>query len=136
VLRPDGVAIHLFSCRGSWFARINRMLGEEWARRLLYSVQPQSREAGGFAALYDRCTVDEMSSLHRAHGLEVIDASVFYGTNYAYFFIPAFILVSLYEIALQAFNLQRLAATVVLAVRKPLSEPKDANAGNGTSYRT
>ena len=129
VLRPDGVAIHLFSCRGSWFARISRALGEAQVRRLLYSVHPQSRQAGGFAALYERCTVDDMSSVHRAHGLEVIHARVFYGTNYAYFFIPAFILVSLYELTLQAFNLRNLASTVVLAAKKPLSSLKDAPAG-------
>jgi ubiquinone/menaquinone biosynthesis C-methylase UbiE len=126
VLRPDGVAIHLFSCRGSWFARLNRALGEEWARRLLYSVHPQSRQAGGFEALYQGCTVDDMSSIHRAQGFEVIDARAYYGTNYAYFFIPVFILVSLYELTLQALNLRNLAATVVLAAQKPDPSRKDA----------
>lgn len=128
VLRPDGVAIHLFSGRGSWFARINRALGEKWAPRLLYSLHPQSREVGGFPALYERCTVGDMSSVHRAHGLEVVDTRVFFGTNYAYFFIPAFMLVSLYELTLQAFNLGSLAATVVIAAQKPVSNRNDVTA--------
>ena len=119
VLRPEGVAVHLFTCRKSWFARINRLLGEESARRLLYTVHPESRRAGGFPAHYQQCTVDDMSSLHHAHGLDVIEGRVFYGTNYAYFFIPAFILVSLYEMTLQALNLRNSAATVILTVKKP-----------------
>ena len=95
------------------------MLGEERARRLLYSTHPESRNVGGFPALYQHCTVADMSTAHRVNGLRVADAKVFYGTNYAYFFIPAFIVISLYEIALQALNLQNLAATIVLTARKP-----------------
>jgi ubiquinone/menaquinone biosynthesis C-methylase UbiE len=119
VLRPEGVAIHLFSSRWSWFARLNRALGEKRARHLLYSLHPQSRESGGFPALYDRCTARDMSAVHRAHGFEVVDTRVFYGTNYAYFFVPAFMLVSLYELTLQAFNLRNHAATVVVTAQKP-----------------
>jgi len=83
------------------------MLGEERARRLLYSTHPESRNVGGFPALYQHCTVADMSTAHRVNGLRVADAEVFYSTNYAYFFIPAFILISLSEIALQTLNLAK-----------------------------
>jgi ubiquinone/menaquinone biosynthesis C-methylase UbiE len=118
ILRRGGYSIHLFTCKFAWFAVLNRLLDHRFSKRVLYVLHPESRNKGGFPAVYDRCYYSGVIHAAEQNGLEVIDVFVSYGTNYCYFFVPLFILVSLYEILLQALKLRNLAATLVIVTRK------------------
>jgi ubiquinone/menaquinone biosynthesis C-methylase UbiE len=118
VLRRGGYSIHLFTGKFAWFALLNRMLNRRIARKLLFWLHPESRNRGGHPAVYDRCYSSAIRRVVERHGLEVVHLNLSYGTNYCYFFVPLFLLVSLYEIALQTLRLRNLAATLVVVARR------------------
>lgn len=118
VIRDGGHTIHLFTGKFAWFALVNRLLNNRVAKRVLYLLHPDSRDKGGFPTHYDHCYHSAIRSVFQRNGFEIIDIRLAYGTNYAYFFVPLFLLVSLYEMALQASRLKNLAATLVVVARK------------------
>lgn len=120
VLRDGGHTAHLFTGGFAWFALLNRLLNNRLAKRLLYLLHPDSRLKGGFPTHYDRCNYTAIRLVFKRSGFDILDIRVAYGTNYTFFFVPLFLLVSIYEMALLALRLRNLAATYVVIARKPL----------------
>ena len=61
-----------------------------------------------------------MRRLFVANGLVDIDVKAYYRANdYFAFFVPAYVLVSLFENLCQAFKIELLASGFVISARKP-----------------
>lgn len=119
VMRPGGSFIHWIPCRYAPFAVINRILPHKAARAILYFMEPGVKGICGFRAVYDRCYPSALQRLFEQHGFEIeVMRPSYYQSRYYAFFVPFYLLSSLYEITAQALGLRNLCAHVLIAARK------------------
>ncbi len=119
VLRPGGAFIHWVPGKYAPFAVINRMMPHALARRVLYYVEPEVKGICGFRAVYDQCYPSALRRLFERHGFEItVMRPSYYQSSYYAFFLPFYLLSSLYEIVLQALGVQDLCAHVLIAARR------------------
>jgi SAM-dependent methyltransferase len=97
-LRPGGTTVHLFSCRRSLFATLNRLLPDALSRRLLFSLRPESVDVGGFATYYDRTHPSAARAVfERAGFLDVRTETSWETSQYFEWLLPAFVALRHYE---------------------------------------
>jgi 2-polyprenyl-3-methyl-5-hydroxy-6-metoxy-1,4-benzoquinol methylase len=90
VLKPGAAAALFVPCRNAWYARLNLLLPQQWKRRLLFAIYPDTKTKQGFPAYYDRCTPAEFIRLAEQSGLEVENVSTYYKSCYFYFLFPLY----------------------------------------------
>jgi SAM-dependent methyltransferase len=118
VLRPGGVAIHLFPGRFAPFAILNRILPESIKRRLLLLAFPESRGLLGFPAFYDRCTEPNMRQLLRSLDFEVVDSRCYYYQSLYYkAFFPLYLLSLAYDLTVWRLDIRTLASQVLIVAK-------------------
>lgn len=126
VLKPGGWTIHVFPSRNAPFSLLNRLLPHGLTRRLLRALIPGSDGIQGFRAYYDLCTPGEMERLIERTGFTVEETEwTSYQSDYYAFFLPFYLVSLAYDRLVQALRLRPLAATVVIAARKPSATPPD-----------
>ena len=118
VLKRGGYSIHLLSGGLSHLALINRVMPEKLAREMLYALHPTSRGVGGQPTVYDRCRYGALKRMFEGNGFDTVDISASFGSNYMYFFVPLFLVESLYLIALQTLRARSLAVTYLAVARR------------------
>jgi ubiquinone/menaquinone biosynthesis C-methylase UbiE len=118
VLKPGGYSIHLLSGGFSHVALINRIIPQKLSVGLLYALHPTSSGAGGHPVAYDRCYYSALKELFQRSGHEDVDVYASFGSDYFYFFVPLFLLESMYLIALQTLRLKRLAMSYLVVARR------------------
>lgn len=119
VLAPGGTMAHFMPCRNAPFAVINRCLGNQAARRLLFTVYPHKRKDSGFQAFYDRCTPSELSRVVHDSNLEVVNVIPYYRSDYASFFAPFYAIELLRQGLMCYLNWEDYAETFAIIVRNP-----------------
>lgn len=101
----EGGKIALFiPARNAAFAQINRILPENFKRRVLFSIFPETVHAQGFPAYYDRCTPSEFVELCEKNGFQVLEVRPYFQSTYFSFFFPAHAMWRVYQ----------LVATIIL----------------------
>ncbi|HXX57407.1 MAG TPA: class I SAM-dependent methyltransferase [Thermodesulfovibrionales bacterium] len=119
ILRKNGYFIHLFPSKFALFALINRMLPRTLSKKMLYLLFPESKGIGGFPAFYNKCYYSAMKSLLEKNGFELIDVHVsYFQSGYFGFFVPLFVLSSLYEIMLRFLRIKNLSAYLIVVAKK------------------
>jgi ubiquinone/menaquinone biosynthesis C-methylase UbiE len=119
VLRPGGVAIHIFPSRYAPFALINRALPHRFSQWLLHRLYAESRERGGHLAYYDHCSPRAMTLSFQQAGFTVRSLEVSYlQSSYYRFFLPLFLLSAGYELLIRALHLRSLCAQVLIVAEK------------------
>jgi SAM-dependent methyltransferase len=116
-LAPGGVMAHVMPCRNAPFAIVNRALGNELARRLLFAIAPRKQENSGFRAYYRDCTPARMSRLCRECGLEVITTLPYYNSGYTSFFAPLYTVELLRQALMAALQLENFSESFALVAR-------------------
>lgn len=118
-LKAGGYFTHLFPSRFAPFAVINRALPAGFSKKVLYFFQPQVKGICGFPAFYDRCYDSAVRRLLDAQGFDVEDTRVsYYQSRYYNFFVPAYLLSALYELAVRAAGRRDLGAYLLVVARK------------------
>lgn len=98
-----------------------RIIGPHLQRRLIPILRPGAEEVTGYPAFFDLCTPHAMTAAFRVTGFTEIDVKPFYRANdYFAFFVPAFIVVTLFENVCRWLDLRALASGFVISARKPL----------------
>lgn len=118
VLKPGGYSIHLLSGGLSHLALVNRAIPDKLARGMLYSLHPTSRGVGGQPTVYDRCRYRALKRMFERNGFDMVEIGAGFGSNYMYFFVPLFLVESLYLIALQTLRAKSLAVAYVAIARR------------------
>jgi SAM-dependent methyltransferase len=119
VLRPGGLLIHTFPCRFSPFALINKALPDRLARLLLYYFHPEWRDVCGFKVYYDHCSYHEMRRLLDASGYELVRYELrYYQAIYYDFFVPFYLIMLLYDLAVWWADVKLLSCQMLFIARK------------------
>jgi len=118
-LAPGGTMAHFMPCAFAPFALVNRALGNESARRVLYAVYPKVRASQGFEAFYRECWPSRMRAMLGELGLVRIEAIPYYSSGYASFFFPAHGMEVAYQLAAKASGLEDLCEAFTVIARKP-----------------
>ncbi len=119
ILKINGHFIHFFPARYALFAIINRLIPDRLAQRLVHSFLPETKGTRRFRAYYDRCFYSGLRFLLSEAGFQVEKVYVsYYQSHYFSFFVPLFLLSSLYELLLYCLELKDLAACLIVVARK------------------
>jgi SAM-dependent methyltransferase len=118
VMRPGAYFIHWVPGKFAPFAVINQLLPHALAKKVLFFTDPGAKGICGFHAVYDRCYPSALRHLLEKQGFEIehIRPS-YYQSQYYAFFLPFYVLSSLYEIVLQTLRIQNLCAHVLIVAR-------------------
>jgi ubiquinone/menaquinone biosynthesis C-methylase UbiE len=118
VLKPGGFGIHVLPCKFAPFAIINSLLSATLSRQVLYFFRPECRGYGGFTAYYRHCYYTGMKNIFQNCGFIIKEICLSHSQSlYFTFFLPLFLLISLYEIASLPFK--NLASFILIVVQKP-----------------
>jgi ubiquinone/menaquinone biosynthesis C-methylase UbiE len=119
ILKNNGYLIHLFPSKFAPFAIINQLLPKNLAKKILFTLRPETLGIGGFPAFYDRCYYSGIMRLLREHNLEPVHIRVtYYQSEYFSFFAPLFLAVALYEMAVYLLQWKNLSAYVLVTAQK------------------
>lgn len=118
-LRPGGYFIHWVPNKFAPFAMVNAVLPNALAKPLLHYLDPQTKGICGFPVVYDRCYPTAMEKLFRANGFEVLEVRPsYFQSRYYAFFVPFFLISTLYEGTMQLFGIRNLCAHFLIVARR------------------
>ena len=101
VMRPGGYFIHWVPGKFAPFAVINQLMPHSLAKKVLYFTDPGAKGICGFRAVYDQCYPSALRNLLEKHGFEIeVLRPSYYQSQYYAFFVPFYLLSSLYEMVL------------------------------------
>lgn len=119
VLRPGGHSVHVFPCKWSPFAIINRLLPNKVASWLVHAIYPNWQAVCGFRVFYRNCDHDSMSNVFKSYGFEIEDVHLrYYQSIYFRFFVPFYLISLLYDLAIWKFDFKQLACQMIIVARK------------------
>lgn len=117
-LKSGGTALIFVPSRNALYAKLNLLLPEEFKKRLLYWVYPNSRRNQGFTSYYDRCTPKQFKAMAKTAGLEVIDARYYFVSSYFSFLFPIYVAWRSWMVAFKLIAGEEAAETFSFALRK------------------
>jgi SAM-dependent methyltransferase len=119
-LRPGGKVILSFAGRYAPFAILNRMMPEPVSRWLLDRLLPDKTEKLGLKAYYNCCTHSAMIKAAKAAGLTPVrEVWDYQSSDYFGFFVPAFLMSSLYDGLRRMIGVKDLASYYTFVFEKP-----------------
>jgi len=118
-VRPGGWFIHWIPNKFAPFAMINALLPNRIAKPLLHYLDPATKGICGFPVVYDRCWPSATEEMFARHGFEtVLLQPSYFQSRYYSFFLPFFLLSSLYEGLMQFLGMRTLCAHYLVAARR------------------
>lgn len=121
ILKPGGKFICAIPNKFALFAVINQMLPNWLARKILFTLRPETREGHGFKAYYDRTYYPAMQKLLARYG--------FVGTKFAFtynqsiyfaFFLPFGLISLMWDFLMYLFRVKPLCAYLCfITYKKP-----------------
>lgn len=118
-IRPGGYFIHWVPNKFAPFAMVNAMLPNKLAKPLLHYLDPGTVGICGFPVVYDRCYPAAMEPLFEKHGFEVLEVRPsYFQSRYYAFFVPFFLLSTLYEGLMQFLGVRNLCAHYLIVAQK------------------
>jgi SAM-dependent methyltransferase len=119
VLRPGGTTHHYVPSKWHPYSLALRLVGPKLQKRLIRDLRPAAIDVTGYPAFFDRCSPSAMSALFRSHGFADVNVQAFYGaSDYFAFFVPAYIMVALFEKLTSALNWRFFASGFVLSAKR------------------
>lgn len=119
IIKPGGKFISVFPCKFALFAIINQMLPNWLARKILFSIMPESKGICGFKAYYDSCYYPAIQRLLVKNGFEDINFAFQYSqSGYFAFFAPFAIISLLWDFLMYILNLRSLCGYLFFEARK------------------
>jgi 2-polyprenyl-3-methyl-5-hydroxy-6-metoxy-1,4-benzoquinol methylase len=119
MLKPGGIALVFVPCRNTLFARLNLLLPQNFKKRLLNWLFPETAsKVLGFKAYYDRCVPRDVQFLARKNGLVAEKVRLYFYTGYFEPIAPLHILWRLWQVAFRALVNPAAAESFSMALRK------------------
>lgn len=118
-VRPGGYFVHWIPNKFAPFAVINAMLPNRLAKPMLHYLDPHTVGICGFPVVYDRCYPAAIEKVFARHGFEVLEVRPsYFQSRYYAFFVPFFLISTLYEGTLQWLGLRNLCAHFLIVARR------------------
>lgn len=133
LLKPGAAALVWVPCGNALFARLNRILPESWKRKILFTIFPQTQQAHGFPAYYDRCTPRDFIRMAEINGLQVEAIQSYYMNRYFSFFLPAHLLWRMWQLLARCVVGDQACEAFSVVLRKPQTLEVSSMASAATS---
>ncbi len=118
VLKPGGQAIHLVPCRYSLFGTAARFLPLGPSLKLLHALDPDTKGKVEFPTVYDHCYPRALRQAFGEAGFRDVDLTICWGQpGYFEFFLPVFLLTSMYERFVQRRDMEDAASYAIVQAR-------------------
>jgi hypothetical protein len=119
-LRPGGTTHHYVPSKWHPYSVALRAVGPTLQKRLIPLLRPAAVDVTGYPAFFDYCSPTSMSKLFKEQGFVSIDVIAFYrASDYFAFFLPAYLIVALFENLCSFFGWSFFASGFVISARKP-----------------
>jgi hypothetical protein len=121
-LNKGGTTHHYIPSKWHPYSVALRLVGPVLQKRLILLLRPAAVDVTGYPAFFNHCSPAAMHKLFVRHGFLNVDVKSFYRANdYFAFFLPAYIVVSLFENFCAVVNWRTLASGFVISARKGAS---------------
>ena len=117
-LKTGGLCALFVPSGNAIFARINKILPENFKKQILFTLFPNAKECQGFPAYYDHCTPREVQKIAKSLGFEILDKRCYYVSSYFSFFFPLYLLWRIYMLVFQWIAKEQAAETFGLILKK------------------
>lgn len=118
-LNHGGATFHYIPSKLHPYSISLRILGEKLQKRLIPLLRPGAETVSGYVAYFDYCSPDAMSRLFSKHGFTDMEVNVYYRANdYFAFFVPFFVLVTIFENVCKIFDLRMFASGFIISARR------------------
>jgi SAM-dependent methyltransferase len=119
VLNPGGAMIHYLPSKWHPYSVALRLVGPKLQKRLIAILRPDAISVTGYPAFFDQYSPAEFEALLVRQGFVSIDIKPFYrASDYFAFFLPAYLVVALFENFSSFFSLRFFASGFVVSARK------------------
>ena len=97
-----------------------RLVGDKLQLKLLSILRPDALGIAGYPAFFDHCSPSGMSRLFERRGFVNISVKPSYNAkDYFFFFLPAFVLISLFEAMCRLLDLRCFCSGFVISAERP-----------------
>lgn len=111
ILKPGGEFISVIPCKFALFAIINQILPNWLARKILFSIMPESKGICGFKAYYDSCYYPALQKLLTKCGFSPAKFAFQYNqSHYFAFFLPFAFISLIWDCLMYLFHVKPLAS--------------------------
>lgn len=118
-LNHNGRIVHYTPSKYHPYSMILRSIGVNLQRKLIKFLRPWAQDSTGYQAYFDKCSPRKMEILSQTQGYRQIKIIPFYrANNYFRFFLPAYILVTLWENICRRYNWKLLCSGFIIIARK------------------
>lgn len=119
-LRAGGTMHHYIPSALHPYSLVLRLVGPRMQKLLIPILRPGTEDVTGYPTYFDHCTPSRMERLLREQGFERIDILPYYRANdYFAFFLPAYLLVSMFEDLCRWLGIRSFASGFVVSAAKP-----------------
>ena len=127
-LRPGGSMHHYIPSAFHPYSLMLRLVGPKIQRILIPILRPGTEDVTGYPAFFNHCSPDQMENIIREQGFTSIDIQAYYRANdYFAFFIPAYIVVTVFENLCRWLGIRRFASGFVVSATKVAGIPGAIN---------
>jgi len=121
-LNADGMTAHYIPSKYHPYAILLGLMGPSLQRALIARLRPWAMKLTGHRAYFDHCSPRSMTRLMTKTGYTAIKTICFYRANdYFSFFVPLFVLVSLYENICRLLGAKQLCSGFIITAKRPVS---------------
>jgi len=118
-LKPGGYAIHYLPSKYHPYSLILRLVSPRCQKRLIRTFRFWAEEVTGYPSFFDRCSPKEMRKLFKNKGFKHVTTTSFFRANvYFRFFLPFYILVTLWENICKRLQFEQLCSGFIITARK------------------
>lgn len=126
-LGPGGEMHHYVPSKWHPYSIALRIIGPTLQRKLIPVLRPGAEDVTGYPAFFSHCTVLSMTQLCDEVGFTEIRATPYYRANdYFSFFLPLFILVSLFENLCRILDLRLFCSGFIISANVPYFSPQES----------
>jgi SAM-dependent methyltransferase len=119
-LRPGGATHHYIPSKWHPYSVALRAVGPTLQKQLISLLRPAAVGVTGYPAFFDYCSPTAMRKLFEEKGFASVNVTAFYrASDYFAFFLPAYLVVALFENLCSALSWHLFASGFVISARKP-----------------
>lgn len=118
-LNTGGKTVHYIPSKFHPYSLLLRLIGPKLQFLLIRLLRPDAIGVSGYPAFFNYCSPIQMEELFKSTGFKNVEIWPYYRANdYFAFFIPAFILVSIYENVCKFFKFKSAASGFIVVAEK------------------
>ena len=118
-LQSDGIMMHYIPCKYHFYSIILRIIGPQLQKTLINYIRPETKSVTGYPVFFNQCSSHAMENLCKNTGFRQIEIKSYYrATDYFSFFVPVFMIISIFENLFKYFDLKLFASGIILVAKK------------------